>query len=80
MKFDDLNEGTFLMYAMKEYNNIQCTNIEEFHDDLKTVLNSAFKKHNTSLDASKMFSSNDDDSEIPAFIAEHQKKQKNKKR
>ena len=54
--------------------------IEEFHDDLKTVLDSAFKKHNTSLDASKMFSSNDDDSEIPAFIAEHQKKQKNKKR
>ena len=37
MKFDDLNEGTFLMYAMKEYNNIQCTNIEEFHDDLKKI-------------------------------------------
>jgi len=33
----DLNEGTFLMYAMKEYNNIQCTNIEEFHDDLKKI-------------------------------------------
>jgi hypothetical protein len=25
------------MYAMKEYNNIQCTNIEEFHDDLKKI-------------------------------------------
>ena len=34
---EDLNEGTFLMYAMKEYNNIQCTNIEEFHDDLKKI-------------------------------------------
>ena len=38
MKFsEDLNEGTFLLYAMKEYNNIQCTNIEEFHDDLKKI-------------------------------------------
>ena len=54
--------------------------IEEFHDDLKIVLDAAFNKHNDSLDASKMFSSNDDSSEVPAFIAEHQKKQKNKKR
>jgi len=54
--------------------------IEEFHDDLKFVLDSAFKKHNTTLDASKVFDSNPDNSEIPAFIAEHQKKQKNKKK
>ena len=54
--------------------------IKEFHDDLKIVLDSAFKKHNNSLDASQMFSSKEDDSEIPAFIAEHQKKQKNKKK
>ena len=50
--------------------------IKEFHDDLKIVLDSAFKKHNNNLDASQMFSSKEDDSEIPAFIAEHQKKQK----
>ena len=37
MKFDDLNEGNFLMFAMKEYNNIQCTDIEEFYDDLKKI-------------------------------------------
>ena len=37
MKFDDLNEGTFLMYSMKEYNNIQCIDIEEFYDDLKKI-------------------------------------------
>ena len=37
MKFDDLNEGTFLMYSMKEYNNIQCMDIEEFYDDLKKI-------------------------------------------
>ena len=54
--------------------------IEEFHDDLKIVLDAAFNKHNDSLDASKIFLSNDDSSEVPAFIAEHQKKQKNKKR
>ena len=37
MKFDDLNEGNFLMYSMKEYNNIQCVDIEEFYDDLKKI-------------------------------------------
>ena len=37
MKFDDLNEKNFLLYAMKEYNNPQCTNIEEFNDDLKKI-------------------------------------------
>ena len=37
MKFDDLNEDTFLLYAMKEYNNIQCTGVEEFYDDLKKI-------------------------------------------
>ena len=37
MKFDDLNDETFLMYAMREYNNMQCTDIEEFYDDLKKI-------------------------------------------
>ena len=37
MKFDDLNDDTFLMYSMREYNNIQCTDIEEFYDDLKKI-------------------------------------------
>jgi len=37
MKFDDLNEGNFLMYSMKEYNNIQCVDIEEYYDDLKKI-------------------------------------------
>ena len=37
MRFDDLNEDTFLLYAMKEYNNIQCTGVEEFYDDLKKI-------------------------------------------
>ena len=37
MIFDDLNDENFLMYAMKEYNDIQCTDIEEFYDDLKKI-------------------------------------------
>ena len=37
MRFDDLNDDTFLMYAMREYNNMQCTDIEEFYDDLKKI-------------------------------------------
>jgi len=37
MIFNDLNEKNFLLYAMKEYNNPQCTEIEEFNDDLKKI-------------------------------------------
>ena len=37
MNFDDLNEKTFLLYAMKEYNNPQCVDIDEFNDDLKKI-------------------------------------------
>ena len=37
MIFDDLNEDNFLIYAMKEYNNVQCTGVEEFYDDLKKI-------------------------------------------
>ena len=37
MRFDDLNEKNFLLYAMKEYDNPQCVQVEEFYDDLKKV-------------------------------------------
>ena len=37
MNFDDLNEKTFLLYAMKEYNNPQCVDVDEFNDDLKKI-------------------------------------------
>ena len=37
MIFDDLNDDNFLLYAMKEYDDIQCTDIEEFYDDLKKI-------------------------------------------
>ena len=37
MIFDDLNEKNFLLFAMKEYDNLQCVQVEEFYDDLKKV-------------------------------------------
>ena len=37
MKFDDLNDELSSCIRMKEYNNIQCTDIEEFYDDLKKI-------------------------------------------
>ena len=37
MIFDDLTDANFLMFAMKEYSNQQCTNIDEFYDDLKKI-------------------------------------------
>ena len=37
MIFDDLNEKNFLLFAMKEYDNPQCVQVEEFYDDLKKV-------------------------------------------
>jgi hypothetical protein len=32
--FDDLNEENFVLFASRNYNNPQCTSIEEFNDDL----------------------------------------------
>ena len=37
MKFDDLNEKNFLLYAMQHYENPQCVEVEEFNDDLKRI-------------------------------------------
>ena len=35
--FDDLNEKNFQLFAMKYYNNPHCTDMLEFHDDLKRI-------------------------------------------
>ena len=32
--FDKLNNENFLLYASKHYSNKQCTEVEEFYDDL----------------------------------------------
>jgi len=33
--FKDLNEENFVLFASRNYNNPQCTSIEEFYDDLQ---------------------------------------------
>ena len=35
--FDDLNEDNYIMFAMKYYENPQCTSVEEFNDDLNKI-------------------------------------------
>lgn len=32
--FDELNDENFLLFASRNYNNPQCTSIEEFNEDL----------------------------------------------
>ena len=32
--FDELNEENFILFASRNYNNPQCTSVEEFNDDL----------------------------------------------
>lgn len=33
--FDDLNEENFILFASRNYDNPQCTSMEEFYDDLQ---------------------------------------------
>ena len=35
--FDDLNEKNYLLFAMKYYDNRQCTSVEEFNEDLNKI-------------------------------------------
>jgi len=35
--FDDLNDKNYMMFAMKFYDNRQCTSVEEFHEDLNKI-------------------------------------------
>ena len=37
MIFDILNDKTFFLYAAQNYSNPQCTGIEDFYDDLKSI-------------------------------------------
>jgi hypothetical protein len=33
--FDELNSDNFVLYASRNYNNNQCTDVEEFYEDLR---------------------------------------------
>ena len=35
--YDDLNEKNYLHFAMKYYDNRQCTSVEEFNEDLNKI-------------------------------------------
>jgi|LauGreDrversion4_2_1035121.scaffolds.fasta_scaffold275433_2 hypothetical protein len=37
MEFVKLNDDNYIIYAMKHYDNPQCTNIEEFHEDMNRI-------------------------------------------
>jgi hypothetical protein len=45
--FDDLTESNFQLFAMKYYVNPHCTDMLEFHDDLKRIryIKRLFKKY-----------------------------------
>jgi len=45
-----LNNETYVLYAMKHYDNPQCENVDEFHDDLNRTkyLKRLFKKYESS--------------------------------
>ena len=38
MKFDELNEDTFLMFAIKHYENPHCVTRDDFDEDLKRFM------------------------------------------
>ena len=48
MKFD-LTKETFLIYAIKNYDNPHCTGMREFHDDIRTFryINRLFRRYET---------------------------------
>ena len=35
MKFDELNDDNFLLFAIKYYDNPQCSTKDDFYEDLK---------------------------------------------
>ena len=37
MQGEELNEKNFIMYAMKLYNNPQCIDMDEFHEDINRI-------------------------------------------
>lgn len=50
MNFSMITENNFMIYAMRMYDNPQCKDIEEFHEDLNRIkyLKRLFKKYKSS--------------------------------
>jgi hypothetical protein len=49
MDFIRINDANYVMYAMKNYQNPQCSSVEEFHEDLNRIkyLKRLFRKYKT---------------------------------
>ena len=49
MKFDELNDNNYILFAIKHYDNPQAVGEKEFYDDMKRFkyLKRLFKKHST---------------------------------
>jgi hypothetical protein len=49
MDFLKLNDANYILYAMKNYGNPECSSIEEFHEDLNRIkyLKRLFRKYKT---------------------------------
>ena len=41
--FNELNEETFMLYAIKNYYNPMCIDVEEFYEALKKVTSASIK-------------------------------------
>ena len=50
--FDELNEDNWVMFASRNYKNVQCTSVEEFYDDLQRFkyLKRLFKRYSNNGD------------------------------
>lgn len=50
MKFENLTDSNFLLYAAKHYDNPQCFSVDEFHQDLLTFkyIKRLFKRYKES--------------------------------
>ena len=83
IKVDSLMEkldneyGPFLLDELQR--RLEST-IEDFHEELKMILEKTFKDHYMKTKSEKQFSINEDSSSMPSFIAEYEKKKKNKKK
>jgi len=50
--FNELNEENLVLFASKNYKNVQCTSVEEFYDDLQRFkyLKRLFKRYSNNGD------------------------------
>ena len=49
MQFDLLHDGNYIMFAMKHYENPQCSGVEEFNEDINRIryLKRLFRRYDT---------------------------------